>query len=197
MAIQKYFLWALLLLLNSCTANEENEIKKDDYTIIRRKYHEKIIEGDSLNSVHLKGWKYFSNQLYQEKFLFYQTIRGDAATLTSYDEKLEQIASESNDSNYIIFFKNVLDLRNEHPTLFRGKIEIIDSSWKHVLVYTAKDKKEALLTILNLNINKTFYPVSNFIKSNLLISNYSNSYKDTLLPFEGRIYKLNQQIAKD
>jgi hypothetical protein len=192
MAIQKYFLCILLLLLNSCNTNEGNEIKKDDYTIIHRKYHEKIIEGDSLNSVNLKGWKCFSNELHEVKFLFYQTIRGDASTLTSYDEKLEQIASESSDSNYIVFFKNVLDLRNQHPTLFRGEIEIIDSSWKHVLSYSTKDKKETLLTIFNLNINKTFYPVSKFNKSNLLISNYTNSYTDTLLPFEGRIYKLNQ-----
>ncbi len=92
------------------------------------------------------------------------------------------------------FFKNIIGIRKENPTLIYGDFMDIDPLHAQVFAYTRIMAEERFLIVLNFSSTEIIYKIPKGIKTDVFIlGNYDakeeKSIELNLLPYEARLYK--------
>ncbi|MGI8313732.1 glycoside hydrolase family 13 protein [Halobacillus mangrovi] len=98
------------------------------------------------------------------------------------------------------YYKNLIQLRKDHPVLIYGDYELILPQHDQIFAYTRSLGKEKVLVITNLFSAEADFTLPDHLNdkyAKLMISNYSvNPYQGVtrlkLMPYEARVYKLNE-----
>lgn len=97
---------------------------------------------------------------------------------------------ESEGGSVLSFWKNVLKLRKEHRELFvHGAFEVLDRENLETFVFVKRRGEKEALVILNFTTkSQPFTLAKRTAGMKLVVGNYDESVRETLKPFEGRIY---------
>ena len=100
------------------------------------------------------------------------------------------VESQSADENSVLnFYRTMIKLRHNIPSLVYGDFKLAKENWKDVLCYYRIGESGAYYIEINLTKKKQKKPVcTNGFE--LVISNVSAKSEDTLAPFEANVYKV-------
>ena len=193
MKIGFHFLIIAIFILNSCSQSATGN-EQDDAVLISRKYAKQIKLITLIDSAIFNDTK----QMFKRMKAVYKLTRfADSVKNNIPREGKPGTIEQVGDSAEIQFINDIINIKQEHNVLQFGKFRLLDKDNPHILAYTSSDKKEQLLTILNMDEDnwsfKGDYP---FSEMPLLLCNYEDGglprLKHSLMvrPFEARIYKV-------
>jgi oligo-1,6-glucosidase len=113
-------------------------------------------------------------------------------------KKLNAAAQEKDPGSVLNYFKKVVWLRKQNPTLVYGKYIVLDKDNPNVYAYTREWEGKKILVLLNFSPANTQTNIGmNTTRAKLLLSNYKNvpltnvgKTPITLKPYEAVIYQL-------
>ena len=104
------------------------------------------------------------------------------------------VKQQETDADSILhFYKRIIKLRKEIPTLIYGKYDLLIKESESIYSYTRTYKEECYLIICNISENHSKVQIPfNLAKSIMVLGNYNNvnSEDDVLKPYECRMYKV-------
>lgn len=99
------------------------------------------------------------------------------------------VETQESDSNSLLnFYRNILHLRSKTPALQDGTFELVKNLCSNkILAYYRTLRNEKYLVVLNMSKSKVKNKISG---GKQLISTHRNSENTTLLPYEGKLIKI-------
>ena len=97
---------------------------------------------------------------------------------------------QDNDKDSVLnFYRDIIKLRKEYKSLIYGDIKIVNKRTKDLFTYYRKADSEAIYIECNLS-NKEKKRKGKFPYADKLISNYPDTVKGILRPYEATIWKI-------
>jgi len=99
---------------------------------------------------------------------------------------------EKDPNSTLNYFRKLVQLRKNEPTLIYGKFELVDETNPDIFAYTRELNEEKLLIVLNFTSkNASAKTGINVSKAKVVMNNYATSSKtEELRPYEAVIYQL-------
>ncbi len=104
---------------------------------------------------------------------------------------INQKLQEANAKSVLNYFRSIVRLRKDNPTLVYGKYTLLDKDNPNTYSYTRELEGKKLLVILN--FKNTIEPINmDITKAKLLISNYEKPLSNSKLqPYEAVVFEMN------
>lgn len=110
---------------------------------------------------------------------------------------INQAAQESDPNSCLNYFRKLVKLRKDNPTLVYGKYTLLDKSNANVYAYTRASDGNKMLIILNFSTKVAKLSTELGTKAKMILSNYKSAPVNnvtktsiTLRPYESIVYKL-------
>lgn len=104
-------------------------------------------------------------------------------------EKINVEAQDKDEESVLNFYRKMIALRHEIPTLVYGDFRLAKEKWSDVLAYYRIGEKDTYYVEINLTDKQVKKPVcTNGFE--LVVSNIKANKKDLLVPFEANLYKV-------
>jgi oligo-1,6-glucosidase len=104
-------------------------------------------------------------------------------------EKINVEAQDKDEESVLNFYRKMIALRHEIPTLVYGDFRLAKEKWSDVLAYYRIGEKDTYYVEINLTDKQVKKPVcTNGFE--LMASNIKANKKDLLVPFEANLYKV-------
>ena len=99
---------------------------------------------------------------------------------------------EKDPNSTLTYFRKLVQLRKNEPTLIYGKFELVDENNPAIFAYTRELNSKKLLILLNFTSkNASAKTGINVSKAKVVMNNYATSSKtEELRPYEAVIYQL-------